>query len=268
MSDAPRPARPTFAEYRAIAQPPEIRARKSAEHWTADLYLRDISPYLSRPLVRMGLSANSVTVLMILCGWAAAGSLLVPGITGVVLAVLFGQLQMLVDCCDGEVARWRSTFSPAGTFLDKIGHYTTESLIPVALGVRAAGGVGDAAEHPGWLAVGALLSVVIMFNKVLNDLVHVSRTFSGLPRIADSAAATAPRPGLVARLRRAARFVPFHRLYHSVEMTLLALAATVVDLFVGDLEATRVLVVALLPLALLAVVGHVAAIMSSSRLRA
>ncbi|MFY0406229.1 CDP-alcohol phosphatidyltransferase family protein [Solicola sp. PLA-1-18] len=268
MSDAPRPARPTFAEFRAIAQPPEIRARKSAEHWTADLYLRDISPYLSRPLVRLGFSANGVTGLMILCGWAAAASLLLPGLGGVVLAVFFGQLQMLVDCCDGEVARWRGTSSPAGVFLDKIGHYTTEALIPIALGVRAAGGVGDAAEHPGWIAVGALLAVVIMFNKALNDMVHVSRAFAGLPRVPDSAEATAPRPGLVARLRRAARFVPFHRLYHSVELTLLALAAAVVDLLVGGTDATRVLVTALLPLALLAVVGHVAAIMASSRLKA
>ncbi|MGH3425291.1 MAG: CDP-alcohol phosphatidyltransferase family protein, partial [Nocardioidaceae bacterium] len=111
MPSEPRPSRPTFAEFRAIAQPPEVRSRRSAEHWTADLYLRDISPYVSRPLVRLGFSANAVTGLMILSGWCAAGSLLVPGILGVVLAVLFGQLQMLIDCCDGEVARWRGSFS-------------------------------------------------------------------------------------------------------------------------------------------------------------
>ncbi len=28
---------------------------------------------------------------------------------------------------------------PAGVFLDKVGHYTTEALIPIVLGIRAAG---------------------------------------------------------------------------------------------------------------------------------
>ncbi|WP_370618824.1 CDP-alcohol phosphatidyltransferase family protein [Mumia qirimensis] len=274
MSDSStvRPTHPTLAEYRAIAQPPEVRSRRSAEHWVADVYLRDISPYLSRPLVRLGLSANAVTGLMILSGWAAAGSLLIPGLVGALLAVFFGQLQMLLDCADGEVARWRGTFSPAGTFLDKIGHYTAESLIPIALGVRAAGGFGDLDGHYGWTTLGALLAVLILHNKALNDFVHVSRTFSGLPRLADSAETAAPRPGLVARLRRVARFIPFHRLYHSVELTLLALVAAIVDIVAGSawggLAGTRTLLVVLLPLALLAVIGHFVTILASSRLRA
>ena len=71
---------------------------------------------------------------MILVGWSTAAALLIPGIWGALLAVVLGQLQMLVDCCDGEVARWRRTSSPAGVFLDKVGHYTTEALIPLALG--------------------------------------------------------------------------------------------------------------------------------------
>ncbi|HCL70402.1 MAG TPA: transferase, partial [Actinobacteria bacterium] len=44
-----------------------------------------------------------------------------------------GQMQMLLDCCDGEVARWRDTSSPKGVFLDRVGHYVTEGLIPIAL---------------------------------------------------------------------------------------------------------------------------------------
>ena len=83
---------------------------------------------------------------MILIGWAAAAALLIPGIGGALLAVVLGQLQMLVDCCDGEVARWRRTSRPPGVFLDKVGHYSTEALIPLALGIRAAGGL---ARGPG-----------------------------------------------------------------------------------------------------------------------
>src|SRR5512139_97116 len=250
------PDRLTIAELRARTQPPEVRGRRNSEHWTADLYLRRISPYLTRVLVATSLSANAVTGLMILTGASAGAALLVPGVVGAVLAVLLGQLQMLWDCCDGEVARWRGRFSPAGVFLDKVGHYTAESLIPIALGVRADGGLDSLG---GWTTLGAVLAVLVLFNKALNDSVHVARAAAGLPRLEDRAESTAPRGAGLRRLRSLARFVPFHRAFHSVELTLLALVAAVVDLAVGDLGATRLLVGVLVPAALLTVVGHTVA---------
>ena len=120
---SPRPDRPTIAELRAVTQPPSVRGRRNSEHWVADLYLRRVSPYLTRALLRTGVSANGVTWLMIATGACAGLALLVPGLPGAMLALVLGQAQMLWDCCDGEVARWRRTFSPAGTFLDKVGHY-------------------------------------------------------------------------------------------------------------------------------------------------
>lgn len=267
--DVVRPARPSVAELREVCQPPAVRGRRNAEHWTADLYLRRYSPYLTRLLLRTPISANGVTWIMILTGWAAAAALLVPGVWGAVLAALLAQGQMLWDCCDGEVARWRRTFSPAGVFLDKLGHYTTESLVPLALGVRASLDPGVGLQWvSGWTLAGALLALLVMLNKALNDIVHVARAFAGLDRLPDTAAATTPRSGWLARLRSAARFVPFHRAYHSVELTLLALAAALVDLVVGAPRATEVLVAVLLPAALLTVVGHVVAILASNRLRA
>jgi len=75
----------------------------------------------------------------------------------VVLALLLGQLQMLVDCCDGEVARWRKESSPAGVFLDKVGHYSTEALIPIALGIRAAAYPFEAPADFLWTSLALLL---------------------------------------------------------------------------------------------------------------
>jgi hypothetical protein len=98
-------------------------------------------------------------------------------------------------------------------------------------------------------------------------MVHVARANAGLAKLADTHGETAPRAGLVAALRRAARFLPFHRLYHSVELTLIAFAAAVVGLFAGQPIVDRVVVAALLPLAVLAVVGHFVTIMASRRVR-
>jgi phosphatidylglycerophosphate synthase len=256
------PDRPTIAELRAVTQPPSVTGRRNSEHWTGDLYQRRLSPYLTRVLLGTAITANGVTVLMIVTGAAAGAALLIPGLLGAVLAAVLGQLQMLWDCCDGEVARWRQTFSPVGFFLDKLGHTVAEAGIPLALGVRASG-----FEVGGWTTLGALLAVLVLVNKSLNDAVHLARSASGLPRLEDRAEEAAPRAAGVRRLRSLARFVPFHRAFHSVELTLLALVAAVVDAVSGGLDGTRVLVVALVVAAAVTVVGHLAAILSSSRLR-
>jgi phosphatidylglycerophosphate synthase len=274
---ADRPSRPgagapgarpsSIAELRAVAQPPEVRSRANAEHWTASLYLRDLSPYLTWMLLKTRVSANGVTGLMILVGWSTAAVLLIPGIWGALAALILGQLQMLVDCCDGEVARWRGTSSPAGVFLDKVGHYSTEALIPIVLGLRAAAYPIVVPADYLWTTLGTLLALIIVLNKALNDMVHVARANAGLVKLADTRSASASTNGVVARLRSIARFVPFHRLYHSVELTMLAFATAVVGLFVGDALASRVLVAVLVPLALLSLVGHFVAIMASNRVR-
>jgi phosphatidylglycerophosphate synthase len=204
-------------------------------------------------------------VLMIVTGAAAGAALLLPGLLGAVLAAVLGQLQMLWDCCDGEVARWRRTFSPAGFFLDKLGHTVAETAIPLALGVRADGGFGSLG---GWTTLGALLAVLVLVNKSLNDAVHVARAKNGLPGLEDRADEVAPQVSSLRRLRSMARFVPFHRAFHSIELTLLALLAAIVDAVAGSgLDATRVLVAVLVPAAAVTVVGHLAAILTSSRLR-
>ncbi len=268
MTASPAGVRPaSIAELRAVTQPPEVRQRANAEHWTASLYLRDLSPYLTWVLLKTPISANGVTGLMILTGWATAAAVLIPGLPGALLAMLLGQLQMLVDCCDGEVARWRGTRSPMGVFLDKVGHYTTEALIPIALGLRAAGWPFEAPADYLWTTLGLLLALVIVLNKALNDMVHVARANSGLEKLADRKHESVPTSGALAKLRRAARFLPFHRLYHSVELTLLIGASAVLGLFVGEIEAARWLLVALVPLSLLALAGHFVAILASKRVR-
>jgi phosphatidylglycerophosphate synthase len=256
--------RPTIAELRRVTQPEAVRGRRNSEHWTADLYQRRLSPYLTRILLATSLTANAVTVLMIVTGAAAGAALLVPGLAGAVLAALLGQLQMLWDCCDGEVARWRQTFSPVGIFLDKLGHTVAESSIPLALGVRADGGLDSIG---GWTTTGAVLAVLVLVNKSLNDAVHVARAGSGLPRLEDRAETAAPQVSAVRRLRSMARFVPFHRVFHSVEMTLLALVAAVGDAVAGDLGVTRAVLTVLLPVAGVTIAGHLLAILTSRRLR-
>jgi hypothetical protein len=98
-------------------------------------------------------------------------------------------------------------------------------------------------------------------------MVHVARANAGLSKLADKQGESEPSQRLVARLRSLARFVPFHRLYHSVELTMLAFAVSILGLFIGGPLADRILIGTLLPLAVLALVGHFVAIMASKRVR-
>lgn len=257
--------RPTVREIRAVTQPPEIVTRANSEHWLGIPYFRKVSPFLTRWFIVWGMSPNSVTFVMMAVGVSAAAALLVPGVVGGLLAALLAQLQMIVDCCDGEVARWTQRYSPAGFFLDKVAHYLAEGLVPVALGIRAAGGLPVPAPGWPWAWYGAMLALLVVLNKALNDSVHVARAANGLPRLTESRAVNAPANSLLRQIRAVTRFLPFQRAFHSVEMTFLALVATLLD--PSGVGATRTLLAAMLAAAAVTVVGHFAAIMSSARLR-
>jgi phosphatidylglycerophosphate synthase len=177
--------------------------------------------------------------------------------------VILVQLQMLLDCCDGEVARWRRTFSPRGVYLDRVGHYVAECGIAVALGVRA---TGEPRLSGIWISAGLLLGLLIALNKVENDLVYVARHYSGLPQMRDADEVRAPRAGLLRGVRRVAGLVPFYKVFHSVELSILVLIAAIIDLLV-DGAATKVLLAALVVAAGVTLVGHLVAVLASSRLR-
>jgi hypothetical protein len=90
-----RSKNPSIAELRAICQPPSVTGRSNAEHWVADLYLRRISPYLTRVLLNTPITANGVTYLMILTGVAISGALLIPGVLGLALALFLSTTDAL-----------------------------------------------------------------------------------------------------------------------------------------------------------------------------
>ena len=247
---------PTIAELRAATQPPSIFARDSGEHWAGRLYIRRASPYLTRLLLRTRITPNGVTWLMMVSGVAAAGVLCLPGLLPPVAAFVLIQLQILLDCSDGELARWRDVRSTAGIYLDRIAHWATEAALPIAVGIRA-----------GEPTPGLVVAVLVLLIKGESALVTVARAAAGLAPAADTKAVAAPRAGLLRRARRLLGRVPFYRAFVAMEFTLLALAAAIADTATDSLDGSRVLVIALMPVAAVTVVGHLAAILASDRLR-
>jgi phosphatidylglycerophosphate synthase len=250
-----RPA-PPVADVRRIGQPAGLLDRNSGEHWAGRLYIRRISPHVTRQLARTGISPNGVTWLMVLCGVAAGAALVIPGLWGPLLAVLLIQLQILFDCSDGELARLQQRYSAAGIYLDRVGHVVTAIALPVGLGLRV--------DEP---VLGLVIAVLCVFVWAQSAFVHVARAEAGKPAVEDRPEVAAPRAGGLRSLRRVLTFVPFFRAFVAMEFTLLALAAGIYDQVGDSLDGSRALVIAMVPLAAVTAVGRLAAILASDRLR-
>jgi hypothetical protein len=219
---------------------------------------------VTRLLLRTRVTPNMVTGAMIVVGVLAAAVLSIPGLVPAVAVVLLIQLQILLDCSDGELARWRQQFSPAGIYLDRFGHYLTETLLPVGLGIRADGGWDSIG---GYTTLGLLAAVLALLVRTESALVAVARLEAGRPPADDTVSVAAPRTSGLARLRRALGLFPFFRAFVAIEASLLALAAAIVDALSDGNPGTRALVIALVPIAAITAAGHLVAILASSRLR-
>jgi phosphatidylglycerophosphate synthase len=248
---------PSVAELRAATQPPSLFERNSGEHWAGKLYMRRVSPFVTRLLLKTPLTPNAVTWLMIAVGIAAAGVLSLPGLVPAIGALLLIQTQLLLDCVDGEMARWLDRRSPVGVYLDRLGHYLTETALPIALGIRADGGWD---EIGGWTTLGLVAAVLQLLIKAETALVHVARLESGLGKVEDTQAVAAPQRGLLRSARSLLGHLPFYRAFVAVEFTLLALIAELLD-------ATRGLLIGLIAVGVITALGHLAAILASKRLR-
>ncbi len=250
---------PSIDELRAVAQPERVLSRVNGEHWMGRR-LRTISVYFSRAAIRFGISANTLTGVMIVVGLLSALAFSAPG-WWPLIGVLGIEVYLLLDCVDGEVARWNRAESAKGVYLDRLGHYVVEAAIPIGLGLRAA----DWAIN-GWLVVGMTASIGVLVSKSETDLVDMARLHSGMTLMPEAAREMKPR-GL-ASARRLVGMVPFHRIVHAVEASMLATAAFIADELTDSLDFTRGLVVALAVAAGLTAVLHLISVLVSSRLTA
>lgn len=252
---------PSIAEVRALGQPREILERVGDEHWTGHLYMRRISPFFSWLAVRARVSANAVTMTMIVIGLGGVASAAFPGVATAILAVGLIQIYLLLDCVDGEVARFTHEASARGVYLDRLGHYVVEGGLIAALGVRVA--QGDLA----WVVLGLAGAISVLLEKVETDLVAAARLRSGLGS-APAGAVEPQRQGL-AKARSMSRRFPIHMITHAAEASLLILIAAVVDHYAFDEPlASRGLLIGMLAVTAAVVVLHLISIWSSHRLDA
>src|SRR4051794_23900224 len=254
--------RPGLAELRAVIHPAHVVADTRREHWMGRVYMRRVSIHLTRLLSTTRVTPDGLTWGMVVAGLAAALVMTVPSPWATVGAVLLIQLQVLFDCSDGELARWRGTTGPRGVFIDRFGHYTTDALLVAAVGIHADGGLRSPS---GWTTLGLVGAVAVLVSRAETDLVHVARAYKDLPMWEPAAAQ--PRAGGVRRLRAVAYRVPINRLLLAWDLTLVLLVVAVMDAVHGGVVADQVLALVLVGVGALVVVLHLVSILASDRLR-
>jgi len=97
-----------------------------------DHYAKLISPLFTRLFVRIGVTPNRVTILMMVSGVIGAVLFALPYIACRVFGLVFIHLWYVLDCSDGEIARITRRFSKFGTEIDYTAHIVNHPLFNLA----------------------------------------------------------------------------------------------------------------------------------------
>jgi Family of unknown function (DUF5941)/CDP-alcohol phosphatidyltransferase len=129
------------------------RATKSEDGFVATFVSRPISRLLTPWALRLGLTPNQVTTASVLVGLAAAALFAVGEPAAQVTGALLLQLSLVLDCVDGDVARYTRQFSPMGAWLDA----STDRLKEFACYAGLAWGAD--AGRTGWVLAAAMIAL-------------------------------------------------------------------------------------------------------------
>lgn len=121
---------------------------------------RKVSRSITRWLLRTPLTPNQVTALSCLVGILGALCFFPGGYWGPVCGALLLQFSVVLDCCDGEIARVKFMESPLGDWLDII----CDTIVSIAIFL----GIGIAVWHDGTTQHALLLASVLAIGGVFS----------------------------------------------------------------------------------------------------
>jgi hypothetical protein len=96
-------------------------AIKKIDGWWASIFSGPVANYLLRYIADINwISPNHVTLFALFLGIVASVCFVVASPLSMILGALLVQLSFIVDCMDGQLARYRQQFSVLGAWLDRI----------------------------------------------------------------------------------------------------------------------------------------------------
>jgi phosphatidylglycerophosphate synthase len=123
------------------------RTRKPRDILWNRFFARPLAAALVVPLARTAVTPNQITFASLALFFVAAVMLVaLPSWHGLLAAVAVLELSYVLDCADGQLARWKGVSSPAGAHLDFLADELKAFALVPAVGVRLFRASGD----PAW----------------------------------------------------------------------------------------------------------------------
>ena len=118
-------------------------AVKEKDGFFTTFFVSPYSKHVARFAARRGWSPNALTTLALVTGVGAAACFATGERVGLVVGAVLLQLAFVVDCVDGQLARYARRFSNLGAWLDSVFDRLKEYAVYAGLAVGAARGFGD-----------------------------------------------------------------------------------------------------------------------------
>ena len=112
-------------------------ANRANDGFFSVFFLRKFSKLLTWVAVKVGATPNQVTLISFAIGLYSAYSFSLGGFWNLFLGALLLQLSIIVDCVDGELARYTRKFSQLGAWLDAVTDRVKEYMVFLGLAIGA-----------------------------------------------------------------------------------------------------------------------------------
>ena len=112
-------------------------ANRANDGFFSVFFLRKFSKILTWVAVKVGATPNQVTLISFAIGLYSAYSFSLAGFWNLFLGAVLLQLSIIVDCVDGELARYTRKFSQLGAWLDAVTDRVKEYMVFLGLAMGA-----------------------------------------------------------------------------------------------------------------------------------
>jgi phosphatidylglycerophosphate synthase len=177
--------------------------RLAHDTWHGRYIARTISIYITYVFLKIGISANVATLLLLISGIAGSVLLSFADKGLFFLGTMILQFWFILDHVDGEIARYRATTSLSGYYFDCITHYVSHPLIFLCCGLGF-----YRSNHSIWLLMCAVVAgysicMISAIEDIFNSALYkkmLKKKGTSLIGIADVQHITQETPGILKRM--------------------------------------------------------------------
>ncbi len=160
-TDQTRPLPPKW-----IDRAKEIRRNQDFKEIYSNLISKHVSFIITATLSYTSVTPHAVTIAMFFLGFAGFFFLCLGNPYGFFLGGVFFILLNIADAVDGELARYKNVTSIGGDYLDRLAHYSTNSLAILGTGI----GLFLQYQNIYILVIACIIEIIYTLDEIARDL--------------------------------------------------------------------------------------------------